>query len=74
MALGWFTGMLLHATWNGTAVLSGSDDELFDTFCTSSSVPLFSSLWFLFIALAMKRERRDACGPHAYVARVDRPQ
>ena len=68
VALGWFTGMLLHATWNGTAVLSGGDDELFDTFYIFIHVPLFL-LWFLFIALAMKRERRDAAaGLMPYVA------
>ena len=68
VALGWFTGMLLHATWNGTAVLSGGDDELFDTFYIVIHVPLFL-LWFLFIALAMKRERRDAAaGLMPYVA------
>ena len=68
VALGWFTGMLLHATWNGTAVLSGGDDELFDTFYIFVHVPLFL-LWFLFIALAMKRERRDAAaGLMPYVA------
>ena len=68
VALGWFTGMLLHATWNGTAVLSGGDDELFDTFYIFIHVPLFF-LWFLFIALAMKRERRDAAaGLMPYVA------
>ena len=68
VALGWFTGMLLHATWNGTAVLSGGDDELFDTFYICIHVPLFL-LWFLFIALAMKRERRDAAaGLMPYVA------
>ena len=68
VALGWFTGMLLHATWNGTAVLSGGDDELFDTFYIFTHVPLFF-LWFLFIALAMKRERRDAAaGLMPYVA------
>ena len=68
VALGWFTGMLLHATWNGTAVLSGGDDELFDTFYIFIHVPLFL-LWFLFIALAMKRERRDAAaGLMHYVA------
>ena len=68
VALGWFTGILLHATWNGTAVLSGGDDELFDTFYIFIHVPLFL-LWFLFIALAMKRERRDAAaGLMPYVA------
>ena len=68
VALGWFTGMLLHATWNGTAVLSGGDDELFDTFYIFIHVPLFL-LWFLFIALALKRERRDAAaGLMPYVA------
>ena len=68
VALGWFTGMLLHATWNGTAVLSGGDDELFDTFYIFIHVPLFL-LWFLFIVLAMKRERRDAAaGLMPYVA------
>ena len=68
VALGWFTGMLLHATWNGTAVLSGGDEELFDTFYIFIHVPLFL-LWFLFIALAMKRERRDAAaGLMPYVA------
>ena len=68
VALGWFTGMLLHATWNGTAVLSGGDDEMFDTFYIFIHVPLFL-LWFLFIALAMKRERRDAAaGLMPYVA------
>ena len=68
VALGWFTGMLLHATWNGTAVLSGGDDELFDTFYIFIHAPLFL-LWFLFIALAMKRERRDAAaGLMPYVA------
>ena len=68
VALGWFTGMLLHATWNGTVVLSGGDDELFDTFYIFIHVPLFL-LWFLFIALAMKRERRDAAaGLMPYVA------
>ena len=64
MALGWFTGMLLHATWNGTAVLSGGDEELFYTFYMFIHIPLFL-LWFLFIALAMKRERRDAAQAHA---------
>ncbi len=29
VALGWFTGILLYATWNGTAVLSGVTGELF---------------------------------------------
>ena len=68
VALGWFTGMLLHATWNGTAVLSGGDDDLFDTFYICLHVPLVL-LWFLFIALAMKRERRDAAaGLMPYVA------
>ena len=68
VALGWFTGMLLHATWNGTAVLSGGDEELFYTFYMFIHIPLFL-LWFLFIALAMKRERRDAAaGLMPYVA------
>ena len=68
VALGWFTGMLLHATWNGTAVLSGGDVELFYTFYMFIHIPLFL-LWFLFIALAMKRERRDAAaGLMPYVA------
>ena len=68
VALGWFTGMVLHATWNGTAVLSGGDEELFYTFYMFIHIPLFL-LWFLFIALAMKRERRDAAaGLMPYVA------
>ena len=68
VALGWFTGMLLHATWNGTAVLSGGVEELFYTFYMFIHIPLFL-LWFLFIALAMKRERRDAAaGLMPYVA------
>ena len=68
VALGWFTGMVLHATWNGTAVLSGGDEEVFYTFYMFVHIPLFL-LWFLFIALAMKRERRDAAaGLMPYVA------
>ncbi len=56
--IGWFTGMLLHATWSGTAVLSGGDDVL-DTFCIFIH-RCSSCNGSLFIALAMKRERRDA--------------
>ncbi len=57
MCIGWFTGVSSCADVERHTVLSRSDDELFDTFYMLHPRPVVPLASFLFIALAMKRER-----------------